>query len=576
MSSEGDRNAGTLDTFERELRRGSRLLGEGRFEQAYTWAAEALALRPAHQLAQNLVGLVLYQQRRFLPALAIFEALVRKNPDVITLRMNAGLAALHAGEVERAVEHLRRAVDLDAGHHRAFNALAMAHLRRGEHHLAQAALLEANEESLAERLAEPRDEGTLRRLEMELRLLAEELPPSLEVDPCEGFAEVTALLPLDGWRQADLATSPAAAALPPGGVPTEELPVPELRKPTAPQAAAAPTLEPPPSTALPLSLPLAPAPEPEPPPSTELSLPLAPEPEPPSSTELSLPLAPAFAAAPEPPPSTERSLFSAEQVEVAVEDASIAAAAPLLPALGPEPPPAPQMTADPAGAARAPDRREVGPRRRLAERLNALSLPEARPHQHAIVRSGGLLIRLEATSRGVLLRPDRLVLERGALSFEPALRRRKGADAGAFTVLGNPFQVASGEGLLMLRGPEPLQVELLHLDDEALYLRESVLLAASAELQWENGRLPGADEELRLVHLHGSGFVALLSAGRPYSVSVSEAQGVRIKLGHLLGWAGSAVPELADRGMAGFGGTGVLLLQLAPPAREAEPPCPTT
>ena len=85
--------------FEGELRRGSQLLSTGQLGEAQRCAAEALAQRPANMLAQNLLGLILFQQRRFDRALEIFDSLVRRNPDVVTLRLNAGHAAIGAGNL---------------------------------------------------------------------------------------------------------------------------------------------------------------------------------------------------------------------------------------------------------------------------------------------------------------------------------------------------------------------------------------------------------------------------------------------------------------------------------------------
>jgi uncharacterized protein (AIM24 family) len=174
-----------------------------------------------------------------------------------------------------------------------------------------------------------------------------------------------------------------------------------------------------------------------------------------------------------------------------------------------------------------------------------------------------LLLRLQPALRGALLRPDRIVLEAGELERKPASRQRKGAEAGPFVVEGQALQVVRGQGLLLLRGPQTSRLTLLHLEEEALYLLEPALLAASAELHWENGRLPGVSEEsVRLIHIRGSGFLALYSAERPVTLAVGEEQIARIQLQHLLGWSGGLVPQPDQQGTVGFSGAGVVLLQL--------------
>jgi tetratricopeptide (TPR) repeat protein len=184
-------------SVEELLRQGAERLARGDAQGARESAQQALIQRPNHPLASNLLGLAMLEQRQHAEARDVFETLLRRNPDVVPLRVNAGLAALGAGELDTALDHLRRAVDLDNNHKRAFGYLALAHLRLGEPGFARAALQEAGLAALSDLLGGDQQSGeradaVLRELELGVRTL-----PAAGATPAphEGFAEAGVVPP---------------------------------------------------------------------------------------------------------------------------------------------------------------------------------------------------------------------------------------------------------------------------------------------------------------------------------------------------------------------------------------------
>ena len=179
------------------LRQGSAALDEDDLEVARDCARRVLRLRPNHPFGSNLLGLAMLGQGQHTEAREVFEALLLRNPDVVTLCVNAGLAALASGELGAALEHIRRAVERDDAHGRAFGYLAFVHLCLGEIGFARAALREAGLSALAEKLPAVEDgapgdvsDAALQELDREVRSLDNGgASPAAH----EGFAEAAGL-----------------------------------------------------------------------------------------------------------------------------------------------------------------------------------------------------------------------------------------------------------------------------------------------------------------------------------------------------------------------------------------------
>jgi uncharacterized protein (AIM24 family) len=517
MDSEEATPSEITQSFRRELREAARLLKEGRLAEARVHGEEALALRPANLLGQNLLGLLLYQQGEHGKAQEVFEALVQRTTDVLTLRLNAGLAAFRNDDLPRAVEHFRRAVDLDPGHCRAFGYLALLHLAQGEHLLARAALLEAGLEEVSGALANPVDPGQLETIIAELGQKVDQLPPDPGgPPPDEGFAEAGSL-----WSESpsffEADTTPVWA--------TPEPPAPTAVVATPEQGALEPLLD-----------------------------------------------ADEWAAAPNTIPEAEP--LELETRGESADGAEVIEAPPLGDAAGALSSPGPSSP-DPSSESITipiPRPASTAPRGAAAKlvRLVPAGLDQGPP---VSLRWGMLLLRFtERAGRGdgAVVRSDHVLLERGKLKWTVAQRRRKGADQGPFLCDGAPVMHVSGAGSAVLHPGCADQLDLLELEEEGLFLRQRCLEAWSTSLNWENGRIPGAGPDgPEIVHLRGSGFVALRSSGRIWTVPVADEEQVRVQLDWLVGWSGDTVPEPVEKDgpviTVGFSGEGMLMLSLVKP-----------
>jgi hypothetical protein len=108
------------------------------------------------------------------------------------------------------------------------------------------------------------------------------------------------------------------------------------------------------------------------------------------------------------------------------------------------------------------------------------------------------------------VRTDLLVALAGQFEVESVNRRYRGKRTDS--LFGGPdaaIVALLGKGLALL-SPDKLQLRLVGMKSEELYLVESALVAFTQGLVWENGRLPSeSDRDLDIVHLRGSGRVIL-------------------------------------------------------------------
>ena len=168
----------------------------------------------------------------------------------------------------------------------------------------------------------------------------------------------------------------------------------------------------------------------------------------------------------------------------------------------------------------------------------------------AVAPDGGL----RRTEQGLLLFPvvevayartDLLAGFTGSFELEVVHRRYRGKRTDSLFGGTDAALVAlSGRGMAVLHvTPSDLSITSLSLANDELYLLESSVVAFSAGLVWENGRLPSdSDKDLDIVHLRGSGRV-LLGTKRPaFVLQVRSEQPVTVQASRLVGWTGQLVP----------------------------------
>ncbi len=568
-----DGSKGT-ETLDRILRRTAEFLQKGLLPEAKAQASKAIAARPANALAQNLMAMTLFHQGRLDRAQEIFESLVRRNPEVLTLRINAGLAALHQEDFPCALTHLRAAVDLDSSCARAFGYLALVHLKLGEPDLARAALQEAGLSAQADRVAEATDQQSSAKLGGELAPELERLmrcAPFLDEHPKphEGFADVAQFsiyqpLPSSGEESfIDQMTSlaeeqdhaeedivpqsshdpslPPAGPLPtpeePSPVPEEPSPTPEEPSPTPEEPSSAPPCDP------------SPSPYPDP-----LS----------GSDDLELAMEEAFLQEISSFTSFTEQLHASPPSSLPQEDHGDDAPEPTLPlsTSGDEVSHTEDLTSE---TTTRPPLESLIKVPLLTKRLEDLALPLSKGAPMIEQHSPLLILRPREAPGGLLVRQAQMILQQGELQWSDAHRVSKGVHAGMLEDQAGRLMRIQGEGLVALYPGIGHQYELVQMADDAIFVPQPCLAGCSAQLRRENGHIPGLRHKgPEIINLRGQGFIALRHQGPLWSCAVTRDAPVHVHLALVLGWTEEIVPQVLDRTsstqMIGFEGEGVVWL----------------
>jgi len=187
------------------------------------------------------------------------------------------------------------------------------------------------------------------------------------------------------------------------------------------------------------------------------------------------------------------------------------------------------------------------------------------------IGAGGVLV-VRVVDR-ILSRLEDVIVLDGDLAFAPATRHVRGADTGeVFGDAEHPICTVTGLGYLVA-APAGQCFSAVALDDDILYLRESLVYAFEDQLRWENGHVPGASAELRIalrvVQFRGHGCVALRSKRPLLSLKLASDRTVRIEARVLAGWIGRVVPRLTGAAVGAAprsafvecSGEGVVLLE---------------
>ncbi len=177
--------------------------------------------------------------------------------------------------------------------------------------------------------------------------------------------------------------------------------------------------------------------------------------------------------------------------------------------------------------------------------------PDDGDHPFEIGAGGVLIVRVGGR---ILSRTGDVIVACGSLRFEPATRRVRGAASGErFGDTSGGMSVVSGQGYLIAASGGQTFASVA-LDDDILYLRESMVYAFEDQLRWETGHVPGADEQLRpllrVVQFRGRGCVAMRTRRRLLSLNVASSRAVRVDARVLAGWIGRVVPRVVGAGVA--------------------------
>jgi uncharacterized protein (AIM24 family) len=137
------------------------------------------------------------------------------------------------------------------------------------------------------------------------------------------------------------------------------------------------------------------------------------------------------------------------------------------------------------------------------------------------------LLKIELSETTVMARNGAMVAYQGDVRFE-----HKGGGLGrllkkAATGESLKLMQAAGSGELFL-AHQAMLVHVLHLQNDALTVNGSNILAFEAGIDWDITRVKGGTAGMLAgglfnVGLHGTGYVALLSDGEPLRLDVAEA-----------------------------------------------------
>ena len=183
------------------------------------------------------------------------------------------------------------------------------------------------------------------------------------------------------------------------------------------------------------------------------------------------------------------------------------------------------------------------------------------------IGAGGVLI-VRVVER-ILSRTEEVVVSCGDLSFEPATRRVRGAKSSEpFGADDKHLFIVSGQGYLVA-APAGHTFTAVSLDDDILYLRESLVYAFEQHLRWENGNVPGSSGQMHVVQFRGQGCVAVRSKRPLLSLKLGSDRVVYVEADVLAGWIGRVVPRLVTPAAGGgssapfveCSGEGVVLIE---------------
>ncbi len=514
------------------LARAGEHLRADRLDDATDEIKDALDLNPGDLRTRNLLGLLHFRAGRFDEALKVYRELLKERESDTALRLNLGLVELRMGHYGEAVEHLGKVVECEPDNTRAQGYYGLALMRAGDLSRARLILKRAGQDELVRQVDKmmagqassepafagtgaPRMPGVSGARGTVIRGPSAEMPmirgPSAEMSaivadpPRENAANLPTLpRPL---RVARAATPPLPPSVAEGDVGLDQ----EGRQVIAEARQAADAG----GHALEAEQPFSPAG-----PSEATTMMTGTD-----KGDQDWLMRPASQGLPPPNPSSKSPL---RPIPIPVPKERTLAAM----AMG-------QVTQQAQPLSAFVRGHELGP----AVDGSAFS----------ITGDGLLVVRVTGP---LPTRSIGVVVSTGELTFDPLSRRARGRN------LNEPFGEgafglfrASGQGMMVI-SPRGGHFVALALQDESLYLRESVTFAFEDGLHWENGRLPGAgpapnygyaglpDALSRVVQFRGTGQLVLRTDRPLFTVRLGAGQTGFIEVEHLIGWMGRIIPSL--------------------------------
>ncbi|MBN1881798.1 MAG: tetratricopeptide repeat protein [Deltaproteobacteria bacterium] len=142
------------EEFLRLFKQGRTDLDQGNYDSALQNLEEANKLSPGNEAVQNLLGLIYFRLEIYNKCESVYRELVKKNPDMFTLRANLGLVYFKEEKYFDAVRELNEAVNLKQDYARAHNYLGLVYTELGKYKSAREEFLRAGSRTMAKKVDE--------------------------------------------------------------------------------------------------------------------------------------------------------------------------------------------------------------------------------------------------------------------------------------------------------------------------------------------------------------------------------------------------------------------------------------
>jgi uncharacterized protein (AIM24 family) len=157
----------------------------------------------------------------------------------------------------------------------------------------------------------------------------------------------------------------------------------------------------------------------------------------------------------------------------------------------------------------------------------------------------------------------------GALTTSVLERQTRTPSPEPFGGLGNPLMRMTVQGPVLLGPRSAHRLVPIGVEDDALFLREDIVLAFDLALTFENGRLAfGEGDAVAVAQFRGLGAVVIELIDPIVSLEVTQSRPVAARREALVGWLGRLLPRAmpisespgSQRGLLSFSGEGTVLV----------------